>query len=391
MPTPVFCCGFECGANVGTSHTLLSGASTWNTDLSFVRSGLRSARLLATAQNVIVNVDYGSSQNIFVIRVYVYFSSLPTADWSICWTGHAGSPGAWFKQSDSKIYAGITGAYGATGVSVTTGAWYRIDVKVNASANPWTIDAKVEGTDCGQKTNAVAAATNTEFHLGHSGASTVDAYFDDLLVSNTNADYPLGAGFIKSYIPNGDGTHNVAGTNDFERTLTGTDIDNTTTTAWQLVSKRPLEGSAGEFINCIAPPNATDYVECTFEDSGESSAPRSVEAIIGRHGAAASPSNNLRVALRDSAGATQADIFNGDNSETTLFSSRAHFATIPGGGAWTDAAFDALVFRVYSSDPAPDSYLDSIMLEAEYAAAAILPPFFPLKSHLQAVNRSHTY
>lgn len=258
---------------------------------------------------------------------------------------------------------------GATGVAVTTGVWYLIDVKVNASANPWTVDVQVDGAACGQATLAAAAGTTQQLALGNSSTATLDMYADDLLVSHTSGDYPLGGGYVISYIPNADGTHNVAGANDFERTLTGTDIINTTTDAYELVNDRPLEAVAGDFINGKAPPNTTDYVEVAYEDSAESVAPRSVEAIAGYHDASGAGTHNFQLTLRS--GSTTADIMPAAtrNVGATMSWGRAHFTTIPGGTAWTLDAFNALVSRIIVSDPSPDVYLDGLMLEAEYAPA----------------------
>ena len=76
-----------------------------------------------------------------------------------------------------------------------------------------------------------------------------DVFWDDVLLSHTAADHPLGAGHANDFVPTADGTHNIAGTGDFQRTTTGTDILNATTTAYQLIDDVPLETTPVDRIN----------------------------------------------------------------------------------------------------------------------------------------------
>ena len=375
MATPVFACGFECGIPTAGQHWAASGQNIATFDTGTVRSGLRSGKTSASIagtsffRSTVVLFGPGSA-NIFVCRVYVYFSTLPSADTPIVQLVSR-LAGAYFKQADSKIYATANGTgLGATGVSVTTGIWYRIDVKVNISANPWTADVQVDDAACGQHTNAEAANTYVQFDVGFTSTAVATIYFDDFLLSLTAADYPLGDGYILSYIPNADGTHDIAGANDVERTLTGTDITNATTTAYQLVDDRPMESVSTDFINF---KTAALRVEIAYEDSVEAVAPRSVEAIVGYHDASGAGTHNFSVTLRDSGGGTTADIMAAAtrNVGATMSWGRAHFTTIPGGGAWTLAAFNALRSRIAVTDASPDVYIDGLMLEAEYAALVL--------------------
>lgn len=382
--TPVFCCGFECGV-VAINH--FSSVGTASVSTTTVRSGSRSGRVNPSAASghfatAVGGADSIPAANIWVIRSYVYFNSLPTSSCPIIRTNTGTGPGAYFKSSDSKIYAGHTPAtpvFGASGVTVTTGQWYLIDVKVNSTNNPWTIDVQVNGSACGQLTNAIASATQDGMSVGVNGATTTcDIYYDDVVVSQTSADYPIGAGFVNHFIPTSDGTHNVAGANDFEFSATGTDITNATTTAYTLIDDVPLKsGSITEYINLIAPPNATDYVEVVFGPasgiSTPSVAPRAVETIIAKAKGTGTGTNNLRIALNDNG--TTNDIFNGDTTTASPTASyaRKHYATGPA-GAWTVSAgagnFNNIRMRCFTSDAAPDPWWASAMIEAEFAPLA---------------------
>jgi len=370
MATLVSVCGFECGAASTTGPTdhaahirSLSGAA-----VTFVtsgqRSGLRALRVNVTTNTASATTESLTSGQDWVARIYIYFASLPSASTGLLCTG-TDNLGVWFKQSDSKLYAGASAAsMGASGVSVTTGQWYCVDLKRTST----TVDVKVNGTACGQL-SGLSNTARSSLNIGViGGTATADVYFDDLLISRTVADYPLGAGHVISYIPNADGTHNVASTNDFERTLTGTDIDNATTDAYQLIDDRPLPFAASDFISVIAPPNSSDYVEWQYEDTTELGFPQAVDALFTHHDAGTGGTNNFTVTLRDHVGATSGDIWTGTTTVgATVTCRRTVFTTVPGtANAWTTTKFNALRSRLLSSDAAPDIYIDGAMLEVAF-------------------------
>lgn len=279
------------------------------------------------------------------------------------------------------MYAGTGTTFGATGVPVTTGQWYRIDTKIDVSANPWSVDVQVNGVACGNASRAIGAAPTNQISLGSNTVQTFDIYFDDILVSQTLADYPLGAGSVNHFVPTSDGTHNVAGANDFEFSATGTDITNATTTAFQLIDDVPLKsGVVAEYINLIAPPNATDYVETVFGPapgiSTPTVAPRAVEVICA-YASASAGTNNLRLALNDNG--TTNDVLNtttGPGTSATYV--RKHYATPPTGGAWKVVSgagnFSNLRIRCLTNDAAPDPWFASAMIEAEFPYVSLVLP-----------------
>lgn len=397
MATPVACCGMECGvltAGSTSNHwTQASSAADPTFDTTTFRSGLRSLRFNPSNQTSFTYFMAGLTNTMIVQRFYIRFSSLPNIDVFLCGSRASATifGGACFKASDSKIYAGglNTAAFtlGASGVTITTGIWYRIDIKVDSSANPWLIDVQVDGIGCGQA-SFTNASVSCNIGAGYGGANwTGDFYIEDLLVSHTSADYPLGPGYVISYIPNADGTHNVAGAADFKHgtgtTPAGIDITNASTDAWQDIDKRPLVISAAgaeTLINLIAPPNATDYVEVQFEDSVEPSPPRAVEVIIGIN-QAGTGNGNMEVRLNDNG--TEGTIYTatgvaGVAIATGVVFKRAHFADPPSAaslwvlGGLGNGDFNNLRIRFGSPatvDANPDQYLVEVMFEAEYQPA----------------------
>jgi hypothetical protein len=407
------CCGFECGASsaLNNNHWNLGTAASFNTTANRVRSGVRSLRSNPTAQNSATQLGsntYGSrSTNVW--RIYVWFDSLPTSDSMIsaCWTSTTLiAYGVAYKSSDGKLYAAhqtSAGAFtfGATGVTATTGAWIRLDIRV-VSSNPQSVDAQVDGVALGTAANAVAGVSFQRQVMGIccSGTltSTGDAYFDDFVRSFDGADYPIGAGYVNHFTPVSDGAHNIAGANDFERSLTGTDILNSTTDAYLLVSKVPLSTSITDFINMIAPPSATDYVECVIGPasgvSTPTTGPRVVTALATIH-QAGTGTGNMQIRLMD--GATASNIYSATTvagTVTITFQGVTLQLAPSTGAAWTAALFNAL--RVQFGSPAaldvnPDQYFDGLILEAEFEEVPVV--FIPHKPIVvgQAVRRSATY
>jgi len=338
--------------------------------------------------------------SVTVGRMYVRFAALPTADFYIM-AVNAGSskyPGIYFKLSDSKLYTAIAGGvFGASGISVTTGVWYRIDVRINTSANPWLIDGAVDGISLAQLSTVQVADTPSTFSLtpiAGWGATTADLSFDDFILSQTSADYPIGSGYVNHFVPTSDGTHNVAGGNDFERGTGGVDITNATIDSYLLVDDIPMDDTtpdANDFITCIAPPNSTDYTENKFGPapgiSIPSSGPRAVDVVTATHqfGTGVGVS-----ALKLNDNGTEDTVWSLSGAgETTIRYGRKHYAAMVGGGAWTAARFNNLRIRFgYSSDPNPDQYFDCAMIEAEFAPAAAKQGSYKVS---QAIKRASFY
>lgn len=393
--TPTFSCGLECGIFIPHFQAVGSPAIV----TSPVRSGANALQVNPSA-----GIEYAYvrgtlvNTNTPVARIYLYIVSHPTTDAVVCGPRTASfvHAGLAYKSSDGKYYAGsVAGGshtFGATGVTLTTATWYRVDLKVVSSANPWLVDVQVDGTACGQCSVATAAEvfddTNGLVVLGSITSETYEMSFDDIVVSNTAGDYPIGAGYVNRFIPTSDGTHNIAGAGDFERGNSGTDILNASTTAFNLIDDVPLPSGTVDEADCqraVAPPNATDYPECVFGPAAGVStptvAPRAVEVVLAHH-QIATQTGSMRVALNDNGTTDDVLALVGAAGVVTYRYARKHYALAPTGGAWTVAAgagnFNNIRSRFLSADPAPDQCLDAIMIEAEFAEVAkARPPYLP--------------
>lgn len=138
----------------------------------------------------------GVAQNCFVYAFYARYDVLPSADVMICQMdpGGLGDNGIAYDVSSAQFKCADGSPANGTpsGPSITTGVWYRIDIRVDASANPWVLDGKVNGTDLTQNTRGQAAATASKYKLGANAQSdTYTLILDEFNVSHTAADYPL--------------------------------------------------------------------------------------------------------------------------------------------------------------------------------------------------------
>lgn len=383
--TPIFCCGFECGQFIASSTNShwqsIVGSPVFST--TTVRSGARSFRANASASTCQIQSFSWTGSLDNVGRLYIYFATLPDADCTLVNLVRS----IRFKSSDSKLYTWDGSSFIGSGVSVTTGVWYRIEWKYDHTGT--TFDAQVDGVALGQIS---AALSITFLNLGVLTTCTADVFFDDVVISQTGADYPIGAGYVNHFVCTSDGTHNIAGAGDFERTLTGVDILNSTTTAYQLIDDVPLESGAGvDWQNMVAPPNATDYVECVFGPapgiSTPTVGPRAVEVILGYH-QAGTGLGNMEVRMNDNGTTDATYSATAVAGVTSIAYKRKQYATaIAGGGAWTvvsgNGNFNDLRVRFGSPaavDANPDQYFDCIMIEAEFATATPATAYLLVKN-----------
>lgn len=394
--TPVFTCGAECGVSgtTGGQHWQFGAAASFNTTIK--RNGNRAIRLNGSAvtTNWATSGSTFTAGNITVIRGYFYATTLPTTSANLI-SAYQGEAGAWFNSADSKIYAGYIGAnFGATGITVTTATWYLIDIKVNASTNPWTIDVSVDGVSCGQKTRAVAAASGG-FLLGsdQGETTTMDVYFDDILVSQTAADYPIGAGHTLGFVPASDGSHTSTTTHTVKGTAAaptaGGSITSATTDAFNWVNGRPIGGGATDATRLINAQTAasTEYIEVGIEQTTETTAPRAVEFLVVDQQATTAV-GDMHIKVNDNGTETVVLDRTASAGVITDRYTTKQFATMPtGGAAWTLVRFKALKIRFgYSSDATPDQYWRGAMVEAEFTDETATVPGTPSDKRLASTG-----
>jgi hypothetical protein len=181
-----------------------SGAADWDGSVgtpavqsSVKNSGTYAAQIDTTAAQEYIAYTV-ATPSVLVARVYFRFATLPSVDASTLFSTTITSgvrPGLNFNTSTNRFYARWIGASNGNtcAVTISTGTWYRLDLRFDFSANPSKIDFSIEGTAATQSTYAQVATTHTAMRLGVEDVVNMNEYLDDLKITNVSGDYPIGA------------------------------------------------------------------------------------------------------------------------------------------------------------------------------------------------------
>ncbi len=355
-PSPVKVTGFEHGAVSATGGGLFSAVNgTGMTADSVVwRTGnysLKDTDPVGTASDASLAIGAG----VAVVRVYLRLASLPAADVNelVILDAAAGSDLRLGYQASS---ARLTLRFANTAVTVASSTvspstWYRLDVRLGASTNPRTADWQIDGVAQTALSSTEAASTVSTLRLGSTVvADTFTANYDDVLISATSADYPIGAGTVVALRPNGMGTSSIPGS---FRNDDGTAIDPNT---YLRLDDSPMTGLTDYVRQQII--GAAAYIEVTFADTAATCVV-GVSALAAYH-AAANPADNGKTSVID--GGTERVVFNGDMSGTTL--QYVSLIVAPASAPWTPTAVNGLLGRIgFSTDVTPNPYWDALLLE----------------------------
>jgi hypothetical protein len=370
MTTPVWITGFEHGLGTpvtngtGLFDTVTNSPTIQNTIINSGSYALRFYKTVASSCSIAKNIS--NSPAIIVGRIYVRVDVEPNG------TNHllAVSNGSTtcnlvWNPTDHKIYSRVGSTALQSSAALTTGKFYRVDFKFDISANPWKLDFCVDGAAATQGTNAQSASTFTYITLGCSYSGTFDIYMDDVVISATSEDYPIGAGAVIGLRPDADGTHNNA-SNIMENSA-GEDIGGTVT-AWNLLDDSPFgTAAASDYVRQTGDGTA-NYCEIQFADTVYSNI-QGCQAILqyasetatANNGGCIVTSGTVNTTLWGAIGALS------DYSETSAFYKSV--IVTPEGGTWTQALVNAVRCRFgYSSDANPDPYWLAIMLEVAVGA-----------------------
>jgi hypothetical protein len=185
-------------------------SENWNVDLGAPDNSVAASRVTSPVYegagalriNPAASVGYwskntpGADSNVIVYLIYVRFDDFPANDlFKVLDTtvNAVANCGLGYDVSSNQFGTWDGGGTLSTGgPTLVLGTWYRLDLRVNMSANPWVIDAKVNGANLPQETVAAVASTLGEYALGSdSSVDTWDGFFDYFFVSYTSSDYPI--------------------------------------------------------------------------------------------------------------------------------------------------------------------------------------------------------
>jgi hypothetical protein len=354
--TPAYLTGFESGAvsaaGGGLFYEVHSVGGMPFADSTIKRNGGYSLGIAKNASGASYVLQQLSGTSA-VERLAVRFNTLPSADLDR-FMGMGITAGSLFRvgytAATQKLEVHFsTGPKIAASSTITAGVWYVIEVNVNVSANPRTVAWRINGVAQPGHSLAEAPSTIASVHWGSVNPSDVfTANYDDVLVSNTQADYPLGDGKVLALRPN-----SSAGPAGFSND-DGTAVNATSHTR---LDEAPMDSIADNvYQNAIA---GTSYVDLGFENTVETCF-NGVQAAMAHHSAASGSATNAKTSVFD--GSTESVVYAGDMVAPALAYKRA-IAT-PAAGQWTRPTLNGLGARFgYVSSGTAMPRWDAFLLE----------------------------
>jgi hypothetical protein len=366
--TPIMITGFEHGAlsanGAGLVSTLTGAEITVQSTVKRTGGYALRCNMTGAAQNRILWAV--ATPTYIVGSLYFYIGAYPVAAANsfirIIVTSGSSIIINLDTAANSRIYARIGAGTQRNSGTIATGAWHRLDFRAYCGATTFTLDWQIDGADQTQATlGSTTATTFTFVELGSANAAAYDLTYDDVIISATSADYPIGAHEVIGLSPNADGTHN-AGTNIIEDQA-GADIG--VVTAYDLVNSVPI-GEATKYIKQTA-TDTSKYAEINFANINYATI-LGARALLAYRAAGTAADEGACIIIDEDATATTvwgSPATRADYSESSVFYKGA-ILPAPAGG-WDKAAVDALKARVgYSNDVADVPYWVDLMIEVAH-------------------------
>jgi hypothetical protein len=393
-PSPVWMTGLEHGVSSTISGQPFAYGSNGGTtdsgpDSAIKRSGSYSLRLHPAGSAIVYRDEVVNWKPVLVERFYLRLDSLPTSNvrelagiYTTSYTSknsggnsprYAAHLG--YKAGSAKLTmelnTGTPGIPVEATVPITPVVWHLIEIRYDVasgvaygSTTTHKVDWRVDGIDEPQVTLPNAPSTFIN-EVTWGTTFTPDAFaanYDDLLLSQTPSNYPVGDGRILRLGPNdSSGPHN--GVQNFKDVENGVASDISATT-WMGLTDVPF-AVPGRHIAQIN-NSSTSYVRIGFDDTVEPC----IRAVIGW--VAWDPQNtkfdnNGTTKVVD--GSAETVVFSGKMSYTSTQPwIRSAVVTPPTdtGMSWTTDRVNGLAARVgYSTDTSPRPWWDALMLEYE--------------------------
>jgi Tfp pilus assembly protein PilX len=392
-PTVAWMTGFEHGnwliqANGANANNLTGGFayssgmsnSFGNVDIvpSPARSGNFAMRVAPNSGQWAYAYHDANSVNVgptTVVHVAIRLGVLPTTDASVLSLAPSASTGLAHNQLNLMYRVG-TGKWALglgtsaaidvvqeSTISAALDTWYSFDIRFPTTASyirlgEWYIDG-IAQTSVTATDSPSFTASNPRLAFGSTGTPVsvrpaYTAYYDDVIISTTPSDFPIGDININGIKPDGFGT-NVNPAN-FQ---VGPPLVAIGATSWQTVIETPMTAPQNsDFIRQVT-VSATSYLELTLADTTQTCI-RGADAIMAAHPDGTS-ANNTKTSVFD--GATESILYSGDISIATVAYSYAIKPITPG-GAWTPARVNGLKIRFgYGSDINPIVSWDAFIVE----------------------------
>lgn len=368
MTTPIFITGFETGAvpsvNGGVWSNVTGSPTVTSTNPN---TGTYALNFNVTAAIGRAGKDLGSASYVQVARFYVRLNSLPSEEVRLFLMAKtAGSTNNiyfGYSNTQNKFFVSTGGTYTYSANTISAGQYYLIDLRGDSSGANTIIDWSINGTSQTQGSVAVTADTQTGWRLGNNDAKTWNANFDDLVISVTSADYPIGPGGTELIKPSADGTHNI--TTGTLQNQAGADINGSSVFAYSLVNSVPM-GDATTYVQ-QAGASTTEYAEVQFGDiQSTHSAILGAMAVLVYKSASATTNNGGCIVSKDNF-STSTTLWGAPGALSDYSESSNFWKSAIISGVTDDTTVNAIRARMgYASDATPDPYWIDLGVEVGY-------------------------
>jgi len=176
--------GFESG-NTSAWSTVVGSPTVQSTVVQEYADAL-----LCTAGEGVSHTIAGGNRTV-ALRFWFRFDANPTVARAIV--------GGYTTSSNVNLQLKTTGVISLfdgttevdTGPTLLKDTWYRADILLDTTANPWVASWFVDGLDQGSSNIAHAAADITAFSVGNTGTGVTNLYIDNVSMSLLSSDYRI--------------------------------------------------------------------------------------------------------------------------------------------------------------------------------------------------------
>jgi hypothetical protein len=327
-------------------------------------------RCNVTAATSGINITVVAAATV-VGRFYAKFAATPSATVNLA-TLVTGSDAAAIQAASTGKWRARAGPSGAEtlGPDIVNGQWHRVDFRFSGlSGTAWVVDWQIDGVAQTQETGtASGASTDVTLTIGIGSTATCDVSIDDLIISETSGDYPIGPGRVVGISPSGAADHQSITTTQWQTTSdfsAFTDFTGQTESVSAPLIDDLTAGTDGIRMNGGAGGQAGN-ARWSFADPSPDPglAPNGVRGIVV-HQDASSGTNNITERILLSA--STANIFSGNPAAAWEYRA-ATFALDPGTGAWSAQDIRDLQFEIDSTDTNPAVWFGGVVCEVDYPA-----------------------
>jgi hypothetical protein len=364
--TPAFMTGMEHGAAaIGIFSAFNVSGGSITADPAITRTGNYAMKVTDSSSANPVRVDVAVSGAVTVLRFGLRFETLPAADLSHVArvTLPAQSDFALaYKTATQKLEVQVGATTQLASTAVTAGRWHLIDIKFDASVNPATVTWRIDGVAQTQLSKAQTADVADVATFGSPTSTDVfTAWYDDITVTNTASDYPIGDTGILGLSPTAMGAISNPST-----VLQDDDSTAVDTATWQRLDDRPMS-SLTDYVKQTA-IDATASARFDFADVPAGTCVNGVSGTVAFHSSGSS-ANAATTSVVDNG--TAKTILNGDMSPGTSTLGYKTTVVTPASGSWDATKLNGLIGEVgRASSVATQPYWDAVMVEYDRSPAA---------------------